>query len=144
MTFPGRFADQLVGDQLERLSLSFLVDELQIRRGGVAANIAFGMGALGLRPLLVWSGCPDFAHYRSWLERSGVDTESVHVSEVAHTARFLCTTDQDMCQIASFYPGAMSEAREIELGPVAARVGGLDLVVISPNDPEAMLRHSEE
>ncbi len=144
MSFPGRFADQLLGDQLERLSLSFLVDELQIRRGGVAANIAFGMGVLGLRPVLVGAVGADFADYRSWLERSGVDTESVHVSEVAHTARFLCTTDLDMCQIASFYPGAMSEAREIELAPVAARVGRLDLVVISPNDPDAMLRHSDE
>jgi adenosine kinase len=144
MTFPGRFAEQIVGDQLERLSLSFLVDELQVRRGGVAANIAFGMGALGLRPLLVGAVGHDFGDYRSWLERAGVDTESVHVSELAHTARFLCTTDQDMCQIASFYPGAMSEAREIELAPVAARVGGLDLVVVSPNDPEAMLRHTAE
>jgi adenosine kinase len=144
MTFPGRFAEQIVGDQLERLSLSFLVDELQIRRGGVAANIAFGMGALGLKPLLVGAVGRDFGDYRSWLERAGVDTESVHVSEYAHTARFLCTTDQDMCQIASFYPGAMSEAREIELAPVAARVGGLDLVVISPNDPAAMTRHTAE
>jgi adenosine kinase len=144
MSFPGRFAEQLVGDQLERLSLSFLVDELQIRRGGVAANIAFGMGALGLRPLLVGAVGKDFDDYRSWLERAGVDTQSVHVSELAHTARFLCTTDLDMCQIASFYPGAMSEAREIELAPVAARVGGLDMVVISPNDPQAMLRHTAE
>ena len=93
------------------------------------------MGALGLHPLLVGAVGEDFADYRSWLERAGVDTESVHVSEVAHTARFLCTTDHDMCQIASFYPGAMSEAREIELGPVAERVGGLDLVVDQPQRP---------
>jgi adenosine kinase len=144
MTFPGRFAEQIVGDQLERLSLSFLVDELQIRRGGVAANIAFGMGALGLRPLLVGAVGHDFGDYRSWLERAGVDTQSVHVSELAHTARFLCTTDQDMCQIASFYPGAMSEARQIELAPVAERAGGLDLVIVCPNDPEAMVRHTAE
>ena len=110
----------------------------------MAANIAFGMGALGLRPLLVGAVGQDFGDYRSWLERAGVDTESVHVSEFAHTARFLCTTDQDMCQIASFYPGAMSEAREIELAPVAARAGGLDLVVICPNDPAAMTRHTAE
>ena len=68
----------------------------------------------------------------------------MHVSELAHTARFVCTTDQDQCQIASFYPGAMSEARDIELAPIAERVGGLDLVLVSPNDPEAMVRHSEE
>ena len=144
MNFPGRFAEQLLPDQLARLSLSFLVDELVVRRGGVAANIAFGLGRLGLRPLLVGAVGEDFGDYRSWLQRAGVDTASVHVSELAHTARFVCTTDQDQCQIASFYPGAMREARDIELSPVASRVGGLDLVLVSPNDPEAMVRHSEE
>jgi adenosine kinase len=144
MTFPGRFAEQLLADQLERISLSFLIDELVVRRGGVAANISYGMGRLGLRPVLVGAVGTDFADYRSWLDRAGVDTASVHVSESAHTARFLCTTDADMCQIASFYPGAMSEAREIELQPVVERVGELALVVISPNDPDAMLRHTDE
>ncbi|MDL4819857.1 carbohydrate kinase family protein [Actinomadura opuntiae] len=144
MTFPGRFTDQLLPDQLERVSLSFLVDELEIRRGGVAANICFGMGSLGTESILVGSVGDDFADYRSWLERNRVDTASVHVSEVHHTSRFLCTTDQDQNQIASFYAGAMSEARSIELGPVAERVGGLDLVMISANDPDAMLRHTEE
>ena len=84
------------------------------------------------------------ADYRSWLERHGVDCDSVHVSESRHTARFVCTTDDDMAQIATFYAGAMSEARQIELKPVADRVGGLDLVVIGANDPEAMLRHTRE
>ncbi|MWA01193.1 carbohydrate kinase family protein [Actinomadura sp. LD22] len=144
MTFPGRFSDQLLPDQLDRVSLSFLVDELEIRRGGVAANICFGMGSLGKESILVGSVGDDFADYRSWLDRHGVDTASVHVSELHHTARFLCTTDQDQNQIASFYTGAMSEARSIELGPVAERVGGLDLVLISANDPEAMLRHTDE
>ncbi|MFF5257385.1 carbohydrate kinase family protein [Actinomadura viridis] len=144
MSFPGRFADQLLPDQLEQVSLSFLVDELDIRRGGIAANICFGMGSLGKESVLVGAVGDDFADYRSWLERHGVDTASVHVSELRHTARFLCTTDQDQNQIASFYAGAMSEARSIELRPVADRIGGLDLVVISPNDPEAMIRHTEE
>lgn len=144
MHFPGRFADQLVADQLDRLSLSFLVDDLVVRRGGIAANIAFGMGVLGCRPVLVGSVGADFADYRSWLERHGVDCSGVRVSELAHTARFVCTTDDDMCQIASFYTGAMAEARHIELEPIAARCGGLDLVLISPNDPDAMLRHTEE
>ena len=144
MHFPGRFAEQLLPDQLHKVSLSFLVDDLVVRRGGIAANIAFGMGQLGLRPILVGAVGADFADYRAWLERHGVDCESVHVSDVAHTARFVCTTDNDNCQVASFYAGAMAEARNIELAPVAARLGGLDLVVISPNDPVAMLRHTEE
>jgi adenosine kinase len=145
MTFPGRFAEQLVADQLDRVSLSFLVDELEVRRGGVAANISFGLGQLGLSPVLVGAVGEDFnADYRSWLKRHGVDTSGVHVSELKHTARFLCTTDQDQNQMASFYTGAMEEARFIELEPIAERLGGLDLVVVSPNDPEAMLRHTHE
>ncbi|HYN56544.1 MAG TPA: carbohydrate kinase family protein [Motilibacterales bacterium] len=144
MTFPGRFADSIVLDKLDKISLSFLVDELEVRRGGVAANIAFGMGVLGLRPVLVGAVGPDFADYRSWLQRHGVDTESVHVSEVRHTARFVCTTDEHANQIATFYAGAMQEARDIELGPVVERVGAVDLVLIGANDPEAMMRHTEE
>ncbi|MBO8203088.1 carbohydrate kinase family protein [Streptomyces smyrnaeus] len=144
MTFPGRFSDQLVADQLHTVSLSFLVDRLDIRRGGVGANIAFGMGQLGVRPVLVGAAGEDFEEYRAWLERHGVDTESVHISEVAHTARFVCTTDADNNQIGSFYTGAMSEARNIELQHVADRVGRLDLVLIGADDPEGMMRHTEE
>ncbi|MDT0417280.1 carbohydrate kinase family protein [Streptomyces sp. DSM 41982] len=144
MTFPGRFADQLVADQLHTVSLSFLVDNLDVRRGGVGANIAFGMGQLGTAPILVGAAGPDFDDYRAWLDRHGVDTASVRISEVLHTARFVCTTDADHNQIGSFYTGAMSEARLIELQAVAERVGGLDLVTIGADDPEAMLRHTEE
>ncbi|MBK8469619.1 MAG: carbohydrate kinase family protein [Actinomycetales bacterium] len=144
MTFAGRFADSLVVEQLDKISLSFLAEDLQIRRGGIAANIAFGMANLGQRPILVGAVGKDFADYRSWLERHGVDCESILVSGKAHTARFVCTTDVDMAQIATFYPGAMSEARAIELQPVADRVGGLDLVLIGPNDPAAMQRHTDE
>lgn len=144
MTFPGSFGDQLIADQLDRVSLSFLVDDLQVRRGGCAANITFGMGCLGLNPILVGAVGADFADYRSWLERHRVDCDSVHISDTHHTARFLCTTDEQHNQIASFYTGAMAEARLIELQPIADRVGGLDLVLISPNDPDAMLRHTDE
>jgi len=145
MTFPGRFAELIDTERLHRLSLSFLVDELEIRRGGVAANICFGMAQLGLRPALVGAVGHDFSDdYEAWLQRHGVDTASVHFSEERHTARFLCTTDLDEAQLASFYAGAMAEARTIELGPVQARLGGLDIVVVSPNDPEAMLRHTDE
>src|SRR3954454_1135986 len=144
MTFEGRFTDSLVVDQLDKISLSFLVEDLDVRRGGVAANIAFGMGCLGLRPLLVGAVGQDFEDYRSWLERHGVDTGAVHVSTLKHTARFVCTTDRDQSQIASFYAGAMSEAREIELGPLVERCGGLDLVLVGGNAPAARRRPTEE
>ena len=144
MTYQGRFADSLVPDQLAKISVSFLVEDLQFRRGGIGANISFGMARLGHRPVLVGAVGEDFASYRSWLERHGVNCDHILVSEVRHTARFVCTTDEDMAQIASFYAGAMSEARGIELGPVVSAVGGLDLVMVSPDDPQAMLRHSAE
>jgi adenosine kinase len=144
MTFPGTFTEQFVEGQMENVSLSFLVDDLVQHRGGAGANMAYGMGLLGLGPVLVGAVGSDFADYEAWLSRHGVDTGSVHWSELKHTARFVCTTDEDMAQIATFYAGAMSEARAIELGPIADRVGGLDLVVVGANDPEAMLRHTRE
>lgn len=144
MSFAGRFEDSLVVDQLDKLSVSFLVDDLEIRRGGVAPNMCFGLARLGLRPVLVGAAGEDFADYRSWLERHGVDCDSVHISETRHTARFVCTTDSAMAQFASFYAGAMAEARHIELEPIVRRVGAPDYVLIGADDPEAMRRHTHE
>jgi adenosine kinase len=143
MTFSGKFTDSLVADSLEKLSLSFLVDSMDVRRGGCAANIAFGMGTLGLNPILIAAVGKDWADYEAWLSRHGVDTGHVHISTTLHTAHFVVTTDQSLNQIASFFPGAMSEARNIELAPIMEKVGRLDMMVISPDDPAAMLRHSE-
>jgi adenosine kinase len=144
MKFGGMFRDSLVVEQLDKLSVSFLVDELEIRRGGVAPNMCFGLGMLGVSPVLVGAAGDDFADYRSWLERHGVDCSSVRISETRHTARFVCTTDTSMAQFASFYPGAMAESRLIELKPIVDRVGSPTFVLISADDPEGMVRHTHE
>src|SRR5918997_2135010 len=144
MTFPGKFVEQFIEGQMENVSLSFLVDDLVQHRGGAGANMAYGLGLLGLQPVLVGAVGSDFTDYEAWLHRHGVDTKSVHWSEFKHTARFVCTTDASNNQIASFYSGAMSEAGQIELAPVERRVGALDLVVVGPNDPVAMVRHTQE
>ncbi len=144
MDFPGRFAEQFVEGRLDRVSLSFLADRLHIRRGGVGANIALGLGRLGLRPVLVGAAGADFAEYGEELRSAGVDTASVRISATLHTARFVCTTDTDQNQIATFYAGAMAEARAISLTEVWRRCGGLDLVLVGADDPQAMLRHTAE
>jgi adenosine kinase len=143
MTFSGKFTDSLVAGSLEKVSLSFLVDDLDVRRGGCAANICFGMAMLGLNPILIAAVGKDWADYEAWLSRHGVDTSHVLISKDLFTAHFMVTTDTELNQIASFFPGAMSEARNIELAPIIDKTGPLDLIVISPDDPEAMLRHSE-
>ncbi|CAB4550878.1 MAG: carbohydrate kinase family protein [Actinobacteria bacterium] len=144
MSFPGKIADSIVVDSLEKISLSFLVNNLEVRRGGTGANISFGMGVLGGSPVLIAAVGEDFTDYNSWLTRHGVDTSELYVSQTQLTARFTVTTDESHNQIASFYPGAMSEARNIELGPIFKSRNGFDLVLIAPDDPEAMLRHTEE
>jgi adenosine kinase len=144
MHFPGRFAEQILPEQLHQISVSFLVDDLEIHRGGVGANIAYSMGVLGGRPLLVGAAGQDFDEYRNFLESNGVDCSTVQISKTKHTARFTCTTDDDMCQISSFYAGAMAEAGQIELAPIVERVGEFDLVLISPDAPDAMVRHAQE
>lgn len=144
MRFPGKFSEQLLADHLQKVSLSFLVDDLVIHRGGVAGNMAFAIGILGGDVALVGAAGQDFGEYRTWLEGANVDCGSVLISESAYTARFVCTTDEDMAQIASFYPGAMSEARNIALADLVDRVGKPELVIIGANDPEAMFLHTEE
>ena len=143
MTFSGKFTDSFVAGSLEKVSLSFLVDSLDVRRGGCAANICYGMGVLGLNPVLIAAVGKDWADYEAWLSRHGVDTSHALVSTSLYTAHFMVTTDDDLNQIASFFPGAMSEARNIELAPIMEKTGRFDMVVISPDDPKAMLHHSD-
>src|SRR3954462_5164439 len=145
MSFAGRFKDSLVVDQLDKISVSFLIDDLEIRRGGVAPNMCFGLGRLGLEPVLVGAAGEGFTgDYRGWLEGAGGGCSFVHISDSKHTARFICTTDSSMAQFASFYAGAMAEARLIELAPIVAQVGPPDYVLIAADDPDAMLRHTRE
>ncbi len=144
MKFPGKFSEQLLPEHLQKVSLSFLVDDLVIHRGGVAGNMAFAIGVLGGKAALVGAAGPDFTDYRRWLTDHGVNCDNVLISEQAYTARFVCTTDEDMAQIASFYPGAMSEARNIKLADVVTRTGTPELVIVGANDPDAMFAHTQE
>lgn len=144
MRFPGKFSEQLLPEHLKKVSLSFLVDDLVVHRGGVAGNIAFAIGVLGGDAALVGAAGQDFGEYRSWLQSHGVNCDSVLISDSAHTARFVCTTDTEMAQIASFYPGAMSQARDISLADVVQQIGTPELVIIGANDPAAMVVHTDE
>ena len=144
MTFPGRFSDSLVADKLHKVSLSFLVDELEVRRGGVAANIAFGMGCVGLHPVLVGAVGPDFEDYRSWLERHGVDTRSVHVSRRA-AYRALHLHDRSRAE-----PDRVLLYRRDDRGPRhRAQAGGRSGRWARPGRdrsqrPDGMIRHTDE
>jgi adenosine kinase len=142
MSFPGYFKDHILPDRLESISLSFLVDSMVRRRGGTAPNIAYTMALLGGRPRLLATVGEDFLEYRQWLESKGVDSSTVRVIPGEFTASFFANTDQSNAQIASFYPGAMAYAAELSLRELAAE--RIDLVVISPNDPQAMKRYVSE
>jgi adenosine kinase len=144
MRFPGRFSEQLLADHLQKVSLSFLVDDLVVHRGGVAGNMAFAIGALGGDAVLIGAAGMDFTDYREWLTAHGVNCDHVWISETAHTARFVCTTDTEMAQIASFYPGAMSQARHISLEKIVSAIGTPELVIVGANDPDTMFLHTDE
>ncbi len=141
MTFPGYFRDHILPDKLDTISLSFLVDGMVKRRGGVAPNIAYTLALLGQRPLILGSVGEDFSAYRVWLEGQGVDTSGIRVIPDEFTASFFANTDRDNNQIASFYPGAMSFDVQLSLADLADTP---DLVVIAPTDPAAMISYVEE
>jgi adenosine kinase len=140
MSFPGSFSEHLLPDHLQRVSLSFLVDTMDKRRGGCAPNIAYTLALLGERPRLMATAGRDFDEYRQWLESAGVDTSLVKQVDGKFTASFFCSTDRDGNQIASFYTGAMAHAGELAF----AAAGPCDLTIISPNDPAAMVGYAKE
>ncbi len=140
MRFPGRFKDHILADQ-DKISVSFLVDEKERHRGGTAPNIAYNLALLGERPKIVGAAGHDFEDYRQWLESVGVDTSLIRIFPDEFTATFSVITDLDHNQIASFHTGAMARAREIDLREIGAEA--IDWVIISPDDPVAMVNHTE-
>jgi adenosine kinase len=140
MSFPGKFTELLLQDHLSRVSLSFLVDTMDKRRGGCAPNIAYTLALLGTRPVLMATAGQDFGEYRRWLEAAGIDTSLVREIEGKFTASFFCSTDEVNNQIASFYTGAMANAAELSF----RTAGRCDLAIVAPNDPQAMRQYAEE
>jgi adenosine kinase len=140
MSFPGSFSEHLLPDHLQRVSLSFLVDSMDKRRGGCAPNIAYTLALLGERPRLMGTAGQDFGEYRLWLDRVGIDTSLVKEVTTKFTASFFCSTDRDGNQIASFYTGAMAHAGEMSFRDA----GACNLAIISPNDPGAMVQYANE
>ena len=141
MTFPGLFKEQILPERLEKISLSFLVDSMSRQYGGIAPNIAYTLALLGEHPLVMATVGEDFGEYRARLESKGVDTTLMKVIPGVYTASFFATTDQMNAQIASFYPGAMGASAQQSLAEVQSRP---DLVVVSPNAPEAMTKFAAE
>jgi adenosine kinase len=140
MSFPGQFTEHFLPEHMSRVSLSFLVDTMDKRRGGCAPNIAYTLALLGERPRLMGTAGQDFDDYRRWLDAAGIDTTLVRVVDGKFTASFFCSTDAVGNQIASFYTGAMANAGELSFRTLANR----GIVIISPNDPGAMLQYAEE
>ena len=140
MSFPGKFTEHFLPEHMSRVSLSFLVDSMDKRRGGCAPNIAYTLALLGERPRLMATAGQDFGDYRRWLEASHVDTSLVREVDGKFTASFFCSTDRDSNQIASFYTGAMANAGELSFRSVP----DCGLAIISPNDPGAMIQYAEE
>ncbi len=142
MIFPGYFRDHILPDKLETISLSFLVENMVRLRGGTAPNIAYTLALLGMRPHLFAAVGEDFEEYRAWLESKGVDTTWARVIPGVFTASFFANTDRSNAQIASFYPGAMAYASQLSLYDLGD--DRPEIVMISPNDPAAMVRYVEE
>src|SRR5262245_59461992 len=140
MSFPGKFTEHLLPEHVHRVSLSFLVDTMDKRRGGCAPNVAYTLALLGERPLLMAAAGEDFSEYQQWLEAAGVDTSLVLQVPGKFCASFFCSTDEVNNQIASFYVGAMADAGQLSFRTIRH----CGLTIISPNDPGAMVQYAEE
>jgi 5'-methylthioadenosine phosphorylase len=140
VSFPGKFTEHFLPEHMSRVSLSFLVDTMDKRRGGCAPNIAYTLALLGERPLLLATAGEDFGEYRQWLDSAGIDTAHVKQIPGKFCASFFCSTDTANNQIASFYTGAMADAGQLSFRAVK----DCGLAIIAPNDPDAMVQYAEE
>jgi len=143
MSFPGKFTEHFLPEHMHRVSLSFLVDSMDKRRGGCAPNIAYTLALLGEKPYLMATAGQDISDYKAWMEAAGIDTSLMKVIDGKFCASFFCSTDQENNQIASFYTGAMANAGELSFRTLSGLKDD-GLVIISPNDPDAMVQYAEE
>ena len=142
MKFPGYFKDHILPENIGTLSLSFLVESMTRVRGGIAPNIAYSLALLGeVRPIVFATVGEDFSADLLWLSDKGINTNYIKTIKNEFTASFFANTDRSNSQIASFYPGAMTAARDYSLNELKEKP---DLVIISPNDPDAMNRYVAE
>jgi adenosine kinase len=142
MSFPGRFSEHILPDQLHQISLSFLVDSMRKQRGGCAPNIAYTLALLGERPTVMATVGEDFGEYRTWLEEAGVDTSAMVEVKDDFTSSFFVNTDEDNNQIASFYIGAMGKADRLSFYDLVR--GDIEIAILSPNAPAAMVKYARE
>ena len=142
MNFPGEFREHIVAEKADVLSVSFLVDSLKKQYGGTAANIAYTLALLGNKPEVVAAVGEDFHDYRQHLEFHGVNTDGVLVVPGDFTSSCYTNTDRVNNQITAFYPGAMTQAYTLTLAGLGLTKD--DLVIISPNSPDAMAAYVKE
>lgn len=142
MVFPGHFKEHILPDKMDVLSVSFLVESMKRQRGGTAPNIAYNLALLGERPAVMATVGEDFAEYRLWLETQGIDASAMKVVPGEFTSSCFINTDLADNQITAFYPGAMSQAHTLSLR--AEGLQATDLVIIAPNDPQAMASYAVE
>jgi len=140
MDFEGRFAEQILPDQLHILNVSFLVPALRRDFGGCAGNIAYSLKALGGTPLPMATLGTDAADYLQRLNALGISTEFVRQVEGTYTAQAMIMTDRDNNQITAFHPGAMMQAHITQIEKRA----DIKLAIISPDGRDAMVQHAEQ
>jgi adenosine kinase len=141
MSFPGRFREHILPEQIHHISLSFLVESMRKQRGGCAPNIAYTLALLGERPTIMATVGQDFGEYRAWLDDVGIDTSAIVEIEGEFTSSFFVNTDLENNQIASFYMGAMGWADKLSFHHLAQEV---EIAIISPNAPAAMVKYARE
>jgi adenosine kinase len=142
MSFPGRFREHILPDQLHQVSLSFLVDSMRKQRGGCAPNIAYTLALLGEHPTVMATVGQDFGEYRAWLESVGVHTSAIVEVKDDFTSSFFVNTDQENNQIATFYQGAMGKAGILSFHDLDYEA--IKIAIISPNAPGAMVKYARE
>jgi len=137
MDFPGNFGDHIMPDKIHQLNLSFLVKTLQKQKGGTAGNIAYNLALLNSPVSIIGAAGSDFSEYGQFLKNAGVDISKIKIIDNESSSSAYIMTDLKDNQISAFYPGAMNQNAQLS-------IENCEFVVISPNDPQAMVKFTKE
>lgn len=140
MVFEDHFKNHILPDQVHNINVSFLVPGMRREFGGCAGNIAYNLKLLGGDPLPMATVGDDFAPYRAWLHKCGINDRHVTELEGFFTGQAYITTDQDNNQITAFHPGAMNEAHRNQIADAERPAVG----IISPDGRDSMIQHAEQ
>ncbi|EEO28385.1 carbohydrate kinase family protein [Oxalobacter paraformigenes] len=142
MSFPERFSESILADQLHNINVCFLVPHMKREYGGCAGNIAYNLKLLGGNPLIMATIGMDGTPYLERLAELDISRRHIRTIKKTYTAQAFITTDKNNNQITAFHPGAMALSYENRIEDTTGE--NIQLAIIAPDGRDGMIQNADD